>query len=643
MPPPAVKFGDFELDQAAFELRRKGRPVRLERLPLELLLLLVSRRGELVTRDEIVQKLWGDEVFIEANTAVNVAVRKARQALRDDAGLPKFLLTVPGKGYRFVGTLVEEPIAVTPNIVGAEPASGAELPLPTAPSVQGSWHRPWMAWAALGFLVVTIVVLTRTYWLRQAHTSGHRVMLAVLPFKNLSGDPNQEYIVDGLTEETITDLGQMSPAQMGVIARTTAMAYKNSDKTVSQIGRELGVDYVLEGSVRSEGGKARVSAQLIRVSDQTHLWAKNYDRDLRDLLEIENELGRTIAQQVQVNLGPQWQVELAKARSADPEAYDLYLRGRYYWNQRTPEGIQRSIQYFEQAIAKDPDFASAYAGLADAYNISNIVGLFSAKESLPKAKVAALKAIELDPSLAEAHAALGMVKSHYDFDFPGAQKEFLKALELNPNSSYAHLFYGNCYLLPVGRTQEAIAENKKALELDPLSLPINNFMGVTYAYAGDYEESLKQFQHTIEMDPTFPLAHFYLSGVLQYMGRYKESFQEFQKGQLLSGVDPDEAAREAANRLEAFNQGGEKGFWQYALNELLQAEKRGQQWKPAASDIATAYAMAGDKDKAFEWLDRAYEQREGQEITLLKCEPYFKNLHGDSRFTALLKRMGLPD
>jgi TolB-like protein/Tfp pilus assembly protein PilF len=468
-------------------------------------------------------------------------------------------------------------------------------------------------------------------------------MLVVLPFKTLSGDPNQEYIVDGLTEETITDLGQLSAEKMGVIARTTAMAYKNSDKTVSQIGRELGVDYVLEGSVRSEGGKARVSAQLIRVSDQTHLWAKNYERDLRDLLEIENELGRTIAQQVQVNLGPQWQVELAKARSADPEAYDLYLRGRYYWNQRTPEGIQRSIRYFQQAIAKDPDSALAYAGLADAYNISNIVGLFSAKESLPKAKAAAIKAIELDPSLAEAHAALGMVKSHYDFDLPGAEKEFLKAIELNPNSSYAHLFYANCYLLPIGRTQDAIAENKKALELDPLSLPINNFMGVTYAFAGDYEKSLMQFQHTIEMDPTFPLAHLYLSGLLQYMDRYKESIQEWQKSQLLSGSDPDDVAREVAARLEAFNKGGEKGFWQYVLKGMLQAEKPGQPQKPAASDLAMAYAMAGDNNKAFEWLDRAFEQREGQEITLLKCEPYFKNLRGDPRFTALLQRMGIPE
>jgi len=642
MAPPAVQFGEFELDSAAFELRRKGRAVRLERLPLEFLLLLVSRKGEVVTRDEIAQKLWGNDVYVDTNNAINVVVRKARQALRDDAESPKFLLTVAGKGYRFVGTLTEEPPAVTPNAVEAEPASATEPPVTTSPSeTQRSWLGLGMALAALGFLVVTMVVLARTDWRRPAHTPAHRIMLGVLPFKNLSGDPNQEYIVDGLTEETITDLGQMSPEQMGVIARTTAMAYKNSDKTVSQIGRELGLDYVLEGSVRSEGDKARVSAQLIRVSDQTHLWAKNYERDVRDVLEIENELGKTIAQQVQVNLGQQWQAELAKIRSVDPEAYDLYLKGRYYWNQRTPAGIQESIGYFQQAVAKDPDFALAYAGLADAYNISNIVGPFSALDSLPKARDAATRAIDLDPSLAEAHAALGMVKSHYDFDFPGAQKEFLKAIELNPSSSYAHFFYANCYLMPVGRTRDAIAENRKALELDPLSLPINNFLGVTYAYAGDYEKSYEQFQHTIKMDPTFPLAHLYLSGVLQYQGRYKESFQEFQRSQLLSGVDPDEAAREAAGRLEAFKQGGEKGFWQHVLAEMLQAHQRGQP-QPQASIIAAAYAMAGDKENAFQWLNRAYEKRDGEGITLLKFDPYFKNLHGDPRFTALLQRMGIP-
>ncbi len=427
-----------------------------------------------------------------------------------------------------------------------------------------------------------------------------------------------------------------------MIARTSAMAYKHTNKTVSQIGRELGVDYILEGSVRRDGGRARVSAQLIRVSDQTHLWAQNYDRELHDLLSIENELGKAIAQQVQGNLTPARQNALARLKSVDPEAYDLYLKGRYYWNQRTPSGIKESIGYFQKATAQDPDFALAYAGLADAYNISNIVGLYSPKESLPEARDAATKAILLDPSLAEAHAALGMEKSHYEFDFSGAQREFLKALELNPNSAYAHLFYSNCYLMPIGREAEAIAENQKALTLDPLSLPINNFMGLTYLFAGNYESSYRQFRHTIEMDPTFPLAHAYFAGLLVAMNKYEEAIEENERAEVLSGATPEKAAANAASYRKALKSGGEKAFWQLNLEMTLQQFKRGDK-SVLASSLSAAYARAGDTDKAFEWLNKAYDERDGQDITLLKVDYSYRNLRGDPRLAALQRRLGLPE
>ena len=257
-------------------------------------------------------------------------------------------------------------------------------------------------------------------------------MLAVLPFQNMSNDPAQEYFSDGLTEETITDLGQLSPEHLGVIARTSAMAYKHTNKTVSQIGHELGVDYILEGSVRREAGEARVSAQLIRVSDQTHLWAQNYERELHDLLLIENELGKAIARQVQINLTPQQEIDLSKMRTVNPEAYDLYLKGRFYWNQRNSAAIKESIGYLQKATELDPNFALAYVGLADAYNIGNILGVYSAKESLPEARAAATKALALDPSLAEAHAALGMVKSHYDFDLRGSTTRISESHRTEP-------------------------------------------------------------------------------------------------------------------------------------------------------------------------------------------------------------------
>jgi len=427
-----------------------------------------------------------------------------------------------------------------------------------------------------------------------------------------------------------------------VIARTSAMAYKHTDKTIGQIGRELGVDYILEGSVRREGGKARVSAQLIRVSDQTHLWAENYDRELADMLDVQNDLGRSIAEQVSANLTPQRQIELSKKHIVNPEAYDLYLKGRFYWNQRTPGAIKESIGYFVQATAKDPNFALAYAGLADAYNISNIVGLYSPSESFPQAREAAMRAIQLDPSLAEAHAALGMEKSHYEFDLPGAEREFLKALEVNPNSPYAHLFYSNCFLLPMGRKAQAIAENRRAVEIDPLSLPINNFLGMTYMMAGDDDSAYRQFQHTIAMDPSFPLAHEYFSWFLTTTGRYEESIKEKEKGDVLSGASPEQAAAEAIVMEKAFKSGGEKRFWQKDLELELKA---GQQPGASASPfmLAADYAMAGQTDKAFEYLEKSYEEREGQDLTLLKFDPSYKNLRSDPRFSAMLRKIGLPE
>ena len=565
-------------------------------------------------------------------------------AFGDSADNPRFIETIPRRGYRFVAPVHEaaaEPAQLAENIA----VENAPVELPRVR--RRSFQRSVVA-LSVAALLVLLAVLASLAYLRRSHRSVNsavqkRVMLAILPFQNMSNDPTQEYFSDGLTEETITDLGQLSPEHLGVIARTSAMAYKHTNKTVTQIGHELGVDYILEGSVRREGGQARISAQLIRVSDQTHLWAQNYERELNDLLEIENELGKAIARQVQINLTPQQEIDLSRMRTVNPDAYDLYLKGRFYWNQRNPAAIKESIAYLQQATVQDPNFALAYVGLADAYNIGNILGAYSPKNSLPKAKEAATKALALDPSLAEAHAALGMAMSHYDFDFPGAQKEFLKALELNPNSAYAHLFYSNCYLSPMGRMSEAIAENQRALELDPLSLPINNFMGMTYMFAGNYGKAYQQFQHTIAMDPTFPLAHQYFAWLLVAMGKYEQGIKEAEKSELLGGVSPEDAAAEASTMLQAFKTGGEKGFWQKHLELTLQALNRPGGEFVAASGVASAYAFAGDKDKAFEWLDKAYEERDGMDIALLKCDAGFQSLRGDPRFADLLRRMGLPE
>ncbi len=574
-----VRAGLFEIDLSSAELRKNGRRVPLQEQPFRVLSLLLERPGEVVTREELQTRVWPADTYVGFDEGINTAIRKLRLAFGDSADNPRFIETLPRRGYRFIAPVSETDrpelasehgtvLADPRGDEGEFPAAAAETPEAErdeggrrAPAEVKARPRSWKP--AVGTAMSLLLILAAAIYLVRGRPSpksvpSKRLMLAILPFQNLSNDPSQEYFSDGLTEETITDLGQLSPEQLGVIARTSAMTYKHTDKTVSQIGRELGVDYILEGSVRREGGRARVSAQLIRVSDQTHLWAQSYDRELHDLLEIENELGTAIAQQVQANLTPQRESTLAKLRTVDPEAYDLYLRGRYYWNQRTPAGIKESIGYFQKATAKDPNFALAYAGLADAYNISNIVGPYSPKESLPEAREAATKAIQLDASLAEAHAALGMEKAHYEFDFPGAEREFLKALELNPNSAYAHLFYSNCYLMPMGREAEAIAENQQALTLDPLSLPINNFMGTTYLFVGDYEKSYRQFQHTIEMDPTFPLAHAYFAGLLLAMDKYEQAIEEDERAAVLSGSSPENAAADAASFRKALKRGEKK-------------------------------------------------------------------------------------
>ena len=630
-----VSTGQYEIDLDTGEVLRQGRKLPLQEQPFRVLAMLLERPGRLVTREELQAELWPADTHVGFDEGLNTAIRKLRVLFGDAAENPRYIETVPRRGYRFIAPVTERPNG------GAGVLGGGAAVVAVPRRGQGRKRGWWVLGAAAAGVLIAAGLLMHRARRQAAATPAKRETLAVLPFVNLSGDPAQDYFSDGLTEETITDLGQMSPERLGVIARTSAMAYKHTNKTVSQIGRELGVDYVLEGSVRREGERARISAQLIRVSDQTHLWAENYDaKNLKDILDVEDEIGRAIAEQVQTSVGPGR--ELARARTASPEAYDLYLKARFYWNQRTPEAVKQSIVLFRQATEADPKFAEAYAGLADAYNISNIVGPYTARESSPQARAAALKAIELDPDLAEAHAALGMEESHYEFNMPRAREEFLKAIALNPNSSYAHFFYSNCYLMPMGRRTEAIAENKKALELDPLSLPINNFLGENYVLAGDYGAAEAQFRKTIAMDPNFPLPHLYLAGLYEVEGRFEEAIAEREKGEVLSGLSEAAAQVRAAGLRAAEKQGGAAGYWVAHREQDLQDMQRSGAGI-SANVLAADYAQEGKKDEAFAWLEKSYEAREGQELTLLAMDPIWKNLHGDARYAEMLRRIGLPE
>jgi len=640
MPTDLAKFGDgLELNGSSYELRHSGRVLKLERIPLDILFLLVERKGQLVTREDIIEEIWGKDVFLDTDSSINGAIRKIRHALKDDPENPAFVQTVTGKGYRFIALVTE---AAAPNPEGGVKKLESTAVIQEARATLATRPEPRMFWKlwpwVVAIAVLMVVVLAGSIYELRLRTRSQsavvqgRVMLAVLPFANLSNDPEQEYFSDGLTEETITDLGELNPERLGVIARTSAAAYKHTNKTIAQIGRELGVDYILEGSVRREGGFARISAQLIRVKDQVHLWAHNYDRETGGLLALQNELGRAIAQQVQVKLAPPYGGRSTNKYAPNPEAYELYLKGLFYLNQRTFAEIDKSAEYFHRSIVKDPGFALAYAGLADSY-VANAIR--SPQDFYPKAKAAASRALELD-DLAEAHCALGAEKADFEYDWQGAEQEFKRAIELNPNYAEARFRYAWTYLTPLGKSEEAIAEMKKALELDPFSRIYNTVFGLTYFYARRYDEARAQFSKAIELNPDFFVTYYHLAWLDSQMGLYPIAISELTRGRLLSGDDSvvKDAESQDVMLRKAFAAQGAPGFWQQLLKSGPEIGE---------FDNPQLYARLGAKQKALECLDRNYEERRPLG-TLLNVDPAFDSLRSDQRFGDLVQRVGLtPD
>ena len=489
---------------------------------------------------------------------------------------------------------------------------------------------------ASALFVLALALVAGVFYLVPGYFRNPIRSIAVLPFVDDSKEASNQFISDGITEGVIDKLSEIP--DLRIMSRNSVFRFKGKEADVQAAGRDLNVQTVLTGRIARQADALTISAELVNVSDGSRIWGRQFHYPISDLSRAQDEVATVVSDKLKLRLNSAEGNRLAKPATDNSEAYQLYLQGRYHWNQRTRTGIRKSVEFFQQAAEKDPNFALAYAGLADAYNMGNNLGVFTPRESSPEAKAAATKALVLDPRLAEAHAALGMVKSHYDYDFPGAQREFLKAIELNPNYANAYLYYAGAYLAPMGRHAEAIAEMKKALQLDPLSLPLNNLMGNIYLDAGQNEKAYQQFQHTIDLDPTFPLAHFFFANLLEVMGKYEQAIEEMQKGALLSGASPEEATAWAGEFLKAYRTGGPNGYWQKNLEMALKEQGQGEQ----ALNLASAYARVGDKDKALGWLQKAYEERDGN-LTLVKDYPQFNSLHGDPRFSALLKRIGLPE
>jgi TolB-like protein/DNA-binding winged helix-turn-helix (wHTH) protein len=633
------EFGQFRMDPARKILLRDGEPVTLTSKAFEMLQVLIERSDKVITKDELMKALWPDSFVEESNLTQHISV--LRRALGETPQDHRYILTFPGRGYRFA----ENVRFVTGHVLNPDeevaPLSsegGVEQKVPT-PKRPGSLKR--LAWAGFAVIVLGASVVAG-WWLHTARgtkragasaDSGRRKMLAVLPFQNLSNDPAQEYFSDGLTEETITDLGELNPDKLGVIARTSAMAYKHTGKTIAQIGSELGADYVLEGSVRREAGTARVSAQLIRVNDQTHLWAHTYEREVTGLLALQSELGTAIAQQVQIELEPERGTRLTRKHMPNTESYEAYLQGLYFLNKRTYDDENKSVTFFEQSAQKDPGFAPAYAQLANAYLALSI---FSPEHFFPLAAAAAKRALELDDDLAEAHAALGAEKADFEFDWQASDRELGRAIELNPNSALTHSFLANYYFTPLGKSEQSIAEIKKALELDPLSPVFNSYLGLDYFYARRYDEALIQYKKTVALYPDFLITHYWLAWLYSQRGQFPDAITEITKARLLEGGERAKMAPTGKIALtDAYAANGPKGFWE----QIQKAnEKTGRNF--GEFDIPQVYARLGEKDLALEWLGRNYESRTNF-TTYMNVDPAYDSMRSDPRFENLARRIGL--
>lgn len=503
---------------------------------------------------------------------------------------------------------------------------------------QSKWFAnvPRFVWAVIPALALAILAVG---WIMRTTSSSSIRSIAVLPLVEESKDESAQYIGDGITEGVIDKLSEIP--SLKVMSRNSVFRFKGKQNDAESAGRDLHVQAVLTGRIALHAGAMTVSAELVNVKDGAQIWGHHFQYSMSDLSRVQDDLAAAVSDKLQFRMNSAEETRLIKRVTDNSEAYQLYLEARYHFNQRTASGIRKSIELFQQAAERDPSFALAYAGLADAYVISANMGFLAPRESSPEAKAAATKALVLDPQLGEAHSALGQVKSHYDFDLPGAYTEFTKGIKFNPNYAIGHLFYAGGYLTPMGRHSEAIAEMKKALELDPLSVPLNNLMGNTYMWAGDFNKAAQQFRSTVELDPTFPMTHFFYSASLEGIGKYEEAIAEKQKGELLVGVSVAEVEAEAREFREALQSGGPKSYWQKTLEVTLKKyQQAGSQYFPALA-VAAAYAKVGDKQKAMEWLEKSYTERDGN-LTLVNCLPYFKGLHGDPGFAELLRRMGLP-
>jgi len=605
--PPTVRvfrFGAFAVDVRTGELTNAGQRTPLRDQPLQLLLALLERPGQLVTREELTRRLWPAETFVDFDRGLNKAMNHLREALSDSADHPQFIETLPRKGYRFIAPVTLDAQDGETAVEAAPPArTRSRLWLPTAAAFI----------AAIGVAFAVDVGGVRRWIGGRPAAAPHIASLAVIPLDNLSGDPEQQYFADGMTDALITDLAKIG--SLRITSRTSVMRYKQTKRTIKDIGRELDVDAVVEGTVTRAGSRVRITAQLIQVSTDMHLWAETYERDVSEVLELQREVATDIARRIDVVVRP-----LDRPRVVQPEAYGLYLKGRYAFYQYTSQGWQRAIEHFTRAIERDPTFASAYSGLADTYVVAGAYDAIPADEALTRGKAAAAKALELDEGLAGAHYALATAHTWYDWDWASAEREFHRAVQLDPNDALGRNWHGG-YLSLRRRHQEAIAEHERARDLDPLSLIVNANLGRALYWARRYDEASTQARRTLALDPRFGIALFWLEGSLRHQGLLKEAVA------LRQQVSTPERAQMIARTFER------DGF-PALLREC------GAAYRDSGSLVIAArcYAQSGDTGQALALLE-ACSLRRCSALVNTMVEPDFDVLRPEPRFQQLLRKV----
>jgi TolB-like protein/DNA-binding winged helix-turn-helix (wHTH) protein len=624
--PNLLRVGEWRVDPALDEISKDGTSVKLEPRTMRLLVCLAQHAGRVVSVEQLLDEVWKD-VVVTPNSVYH-AVATLRRVLGDNTKEPTYIANVLRRGYRLVAPA--EWIDQAPQGLQLATATDDKAEAPMPPQTR---PRPRVVWFVSALL---IAFLTIAYFFA---SKPHKAMLVVLPFENLSGDASQEIFSDGMTEELITQLGSLDPDHLGVIARTSAMQYKGARKDVAQIARELGANYVLEGSIRGSKERIRVTAQLIASSDQAHIWAQSFDRDASDVLRLQSEVARAIAEKIQLTLPQKTTARLTRSPSLNPQAHEAFLEGLYAANQRTKPAFERAIAAFNRAIVLDPQYALAYAELARTYSLATVFGLGTPTEMLINARNAATGALQIDDSVATAHTTLGFIYAHLDFDWPAAEREFRRGIELNPSDANAHLFFSNSLLSPLGRHDDAIAEMKIAIRLDPLSAPVDSFLGRTYLWARRYNDALAHLQESVGRFPKFVLNHVRLAHLYPYMGRFDDAIHEDKEGWLSSGLDASEAANRAAAMQLALASKGPHGYWEKVL-EFSKSDGNTPEAYSSSYGMALLYTRLGEHDRAIGSLELAFTQRQ-LAMTEIAIEPAFDPLRSDPRFLSLLRRVGV--